>query len=216
MIHLIDELKVIPGVIGASIVNSKEGLKAANFPSIFKAERLQVVGKHLLKLYSVGRLNFDDLTDLSLNYDESVVVARELEKGTLVFAICDPSFNQNLLTMSFNLLHEEYKLGNFADSTIPTSPNDVSSAAVEVGEAKVSASLQGLFMEMKGALGKVLGPMAGFVFDEVMDEWLTLGPSEFSRIETLIEQINQEILEPEKVANYRQLITPLLETFQKG
>ncbi|MCK4502169.1 MAG: hypothetical protein KAU22_03980, partial [Desulfuromonadales bacterium] len=68
MIHLIDELKVIPGVIGACIVNSQEGLKVTNLPTIFKPERLTLVGKHLLKLYATGRMSFNDLTDIILNY----------------------------------------------------------------------------------------------------------------------------------------------------
>ncbi|WP_321369124.1 roadblock/LC7 domain-containing protein [uncultured Desulfuromusa sp.] len=218
MIHLIDELKVIPGVIGACIVSSKDGLKVGNLPSIFKAERLSAVGRHLLKLYSAGRLSFDDLTDLTLNYDESVVVARELEKGTLVFAICDPTFNQNLLTMSLNLLHEEYKLGNFSEATAPAGTNDTteSAASESAAEKKVSVALQELFAEMKGALGKILGPMAGFVFDEVVEEWMKQGAPEFARIDSLIEQVNQEISEQSKIDSYHELIDPLLKGFQKG
>ena len=41
MIHLIDELKVIPGVMGACIVNLQDGLKVTNLPTIFKPERLK-------------------------------------------------------------------------------------------------------------------------------------------------------------------------------
>lgn len=213
MIHLIDELKVIPGVIGACIVNSQEGIKVTNLPSIFKPERLNLVGRHLLKLYSAGRISFADLTDVSLHFDESVVVARELEKGLLVFVVCDPTFNQNLLTMSFNLLHEEFKLGNFAADPVTALLNEDVAASVE---ATISGELQGLLDEMKGALGKVLGPMAGFVFDEVFENWIEQGIPDFSRIEELIEQIDQEIVDPDKIGHYRQLISSVLQSFQKG
>lgn len=213
MIHLIDELKVIPGVIGACIVSSQEGIKVTNLPSIFKPERLNLVGRHLLKLYSAGRISFDDLTDVSLHFDESVVVARELEKGLLVFVVCDPTFNQNLLTMSFNLLHEEFKLGNFAADPVTALLNEDVAASVE---ATISGELQGLLDEMKGALGKVLGPMAGFVFDEVFENWIEQGIPDFSRIEELIEQIDQEIVDPDKIGHYRQLISSVLQSFQKG
>ena len=213
MIHLIDELKVIPGVIGACIVNSQEGIKVTNLPSIFKPERLNLVGRHLLKLYSAGRISFADLTDVSLHFDESVVVARELEKGLLVFVVCDPTFNQNLLTMSFNLLHEEFKLGNFAADPVTALLNEDVAASVD---ATISGELQGLLDEMKGALGKVLGPMAGFVFDEVFENWIEQGIPDFSRIEELIEQIDQEIVDPDKIGHYRQLISSVLQSFQKG
>lgn len=205
MIQLIDELKVIPGVIGACIVNSQEGIKVTNLPTIFKPERLLVVGKHLLTLYSAGRASFSDLTDITLNYDESVVVARELEKNTLVFVICDPTFNHNLMTMSLNLLQEEYKLGNFA-----TEETSV------VVSTDMSGRLQDLLEEMKGLLGKILGPMAGFVFDEVVEKWIEQGSPDFSRIEALIDLLNQEISEQDKITSYRQLISPVLKTFQEG
>lgn len=220
MIHLIDELKVIPGVIGACIVSSRDGLKVANFPSIFKPERLSAVGKHLLKLYSAGRMSFDDLSDLTLNFDESVVVARELEKGTLLFAICDPTFNQNLLTMSFNLFHEEYKLGNFTDAASPPAASaeikDAAPTPTPQSEQNIDASLQELLSAMKEALSKILGPVAGFIFDEAVEAWVQQGSSDFTRIDALIELINQEISEEDKIENYRQLISPVLKDLQKG
>ena len=215
MIHLIDELKVISGVIGACIVDSREGLRVTNLPAIFKPERLNLVGKHLLKLYSAGRMSFDDLTDITLHYDESVVVARELEKGTLLFAICDPTFNQNLLTMSFNLLQEEFNLGNFAEATTKTSQAEEEEPEAPT-ETAISKPLQELFDEMKGTLGKILGPMASFIFDEVVENWVEQGAPAFSRIEELIEQLNQEIADQEKIDTYRQLISPALKSFQKG
>ena len=213
MIHLIDELKVIPGVIGACIVNSQEGLKVTNLPTIFKPERLTLVGKHLLKLYAAGRMTFDDLTDIVLNYDESVVVARELERGTLIFAICDPTFNQNLLTMSFNLLQEEFKLGNFSTAPMPEVEKKPAVASSQPSQIKTSGALRELLAEMKGLLGKILGPMGGFIFDEVVEVWMTQGPPDFTRIEELIELINQEIADPDKIDNYRQLIASALKGF---
>lgn len=215
MIHLIDELKVIPGVIGACIVHSQEGLKVTNLPAIFKPERLTLVGKHLLKLHSVGHMSFDDLTDISLNYDESVVVARKLEKNTLIFAICDPTFNHNLLTMSLNLLDEEFKLGNFAEAATlkVSSVKEKSPAMAQPTEQGMSEKLQSLLAEMKEALGKILGPMAGFVFDEIVESWAEQGAADFSRIEALIEQLNREIADPDKIGKYRQLISSALKNF---
>ena len=217
MLHLIDELKAIPGVVGACIVNSQDGVQATNLPSIFKVERLTLIGQRLLKFSAVGRMSFDDLTDITLNYDESVVVARELGRNTLLFAICEPTFNQNLLAMSFNLLHEEFKLGNFTQEAAKVEPPvEAPAAAPTPAPEKTSAALQELLDGMKDALGKILGPMAGFVFDEVAETWAEQGAQDSSRIEELIEQINQEIDDPEKIKKYRQLISPVIEDFKKG
>lgn len=211
MIHLIDELKVIPGVIGACIVSTRDGLRETNLPTIFKPERLTLVGRHLLKIYSAGRINFADLTDITLNYDESVVVARELEKETLVFVICDPTFNHNLLSLSLTVLGEEFKMGDFSKETA-----SAAATITAAGLSPVSGAMGDLLSELKVSLGKVLGPMSGFVFEEVNEDWQKQGFCDFSRIEELIELINQEIVDPDKIAAYRQIISTVLNDFQKG
>ncbi len=217
MIHLIDELKIIPGVIGASIVSSQDGLKVTNLPTIFKPERLTTIGKHLFKLSSVGRMSFDDLTDISLHYDESVMLARELEKGMLLFVICDPTFNHNLLSMSFNLLQEEFNLGNYSTPGEEDSPieGDVTSSQTQP-DMQVDDALQELFDELKSSLGIILGPMASFVFDEVVEDWTSQGSVDPSRLGELLGQLDQEISDQDKIDKYRQLISPALETFLKG
>ncbi len=217
MRQMIEELKAIPGVVGAGIYSSSEGLQVTNLPGIFKPERLNVVGKHLTKLYSAGRLSFTDLTDLTLNYDESVVVARELDKQLLVFVFCDPSFNHNLLSMSFNLLQEDYRAGSFSSEVATVPPL---APAVETSEEKVITEPDGplavLFDLMRERLSKILGPMAAFIFDELLEKWQQQGVTDFSRIEELISALNSEIDDDEKSKKYRQLIEPELQAFQEG
>lgn len=218
MINLIDELKTVPGIVGACIVNA-EGLQATNLPAIFKTERLSRVGQHLLALSASGRDNFDDLTDMTLNYDESVVVARELVDGTMLFAICDPTFNYNLLTMSLNLLQEEFKGGHFTSVATAASPEPVAPVTDVPATApagKISTQLQSLLDDMKELLSKILGPMAAFVFDDVVEEWQGQGGADFSRIEELIAGIEREIGDQEKNDRYRILISPLLKEFPKS
>ncbi len=216
MLQLIDELKTIPGVVGACIYGSDEGVLATNLPSIFRPQRLETVGKHLGKLYSAGQMSFDDLTDVSLHYDESVVVARELRKNQLIFAICDPTFNHNLLTMSFNLLQEELEQGRFAEAETPVAEAaDGPGAAGALPCDQPAEELQELLGEMREKLGKVLGPMAGFIFDEAAEAWQKQGRCAISTIEALINLLNQEIADETKAETYRKLIAPALRAFQE-
>ncbi|NOY13128.1 MAG: hypothetical protein GXP51_05430 [Deltaproteobacteria bacterium] len=213
MRQMIEELKAIPGVVGAGIYSSVEGLQATNLPGIFKPERLNTVGKHLAKLCSVGRLSFNDLTDVTLNYDESVIVARELDKNLLLFAFCDPSFNHNLLSMSFNLLQEDFRAGNFKTETPAPASLEAGVAAAQPTALQDDA-LATLLAVMRERLSKILGPMAGFIFDEVADDWKTRGAADSSRITELISGLEQEIADEEKIARYQQLIAPELQALR--
>jgi predicted regulator of Ras-like GTPase activity (Roadblock/LC7/MglB family) len=216
MKQMIDELKSIPGVVGACVYSTRAGLKFSNLPGIFKPERLTAVGKHLAKLYSAGRMSFDDLTDVSLYYEESVVVARELQKNLLVFVVCDPSFNHNLLAMSFNLLQEELQDAGFEATEAEMPASHQSAGGRVVSRAEADGQLLGLCNELKDLLGKVLGPMAGYIFDETAETWEQKGSVDFDRIEELIEMLNQEISDPDKIKHYRKLITPELNSYRKG
>lgn len=217
MLQMLDDLKAIPGVVGASVYSSADGLLTTNLPGIFKPERLNVVGKHLTKLYSAGRLSFTDLTDVTLNYDESVVVARELDKQMLVFAFCDPSFNHNLLSMSLNLMQEEYQAGSLQSK--PASAGSSSTAVPATAVAGKAEILEGSFAtlldRMRERLSKVLGPMAGFIFNESLEKWQQ-GGAESSRLDELISALNQEIADDEKILRYQQLIEPDLQAYQEN
>lgn len=214
MQQLIDELKAIPGVVGACVYSSREGLQLTNLPGIFKVERLAAVGKQLAKLHAAGRMNFADLTDFSLHYDESVVVTRELQKGLLVFAVCDPAVNQNLLTMSFNLLQEEFRDGGFA-KTAASIPAAADAAVTPGDEVELEPALATLLESMRRRLGKVLGPMAGYIFDEAVEIWQQAGACG-ARLDKLLEQLDGEMADVQKSRTYRQLIAAELRAFQEG
>ncbi|WP_020674931.1 hypothetical protein [Geopsychrobacter electrodiphilus] len=207
MKQAIDELKAIPGVVGACLFGAQEGLLQSNLPGIFKPEKLSAVGKQLTKLLVAGRMSFSDLNDLSLHYDESAVIARELRKGLTIFVICDPSFNHNLLTMSLNLLQEEMNEqgggGTLLEATVPA--DDAG------GAAQVGPDLDPLLDEIKGLLSKVLGPMASIIFDEILQEWSLKGAT-VDRLGALMEMLHQEIGDPEKIVAFKALTAPLFKS----
>ncbi len=203
MKQAIDELKAIPGVVGVCLFSVQKGLLQNNLPGIFKPDRLIAVGKQLAKLLAAGRMSFDDLNDLSLHYDESVIVARELSKGLMIFVICDPSFNHNLLTMSLNLLQEDWH-----DQS--TTHADLVSVSPASSVAEREAKSDPLMAELKAALAKVLGPMAAIIFDEIQQLWLQKGGAT-AQIDDLLEMIHDEIGDSEKIATYKALAAPLLQ-----
>jgi len=63
MQQALNDLKAIPGVVGAAIFHAQQGVLANNLPSIFKQEKLAGIGKLLNKnfqcrpsqLYRSGR-----------------------------------------------------------------------------------------------------------------------------------------------------------------
>jgi len=215
MKQAIDELKAIPGVVGACLFGSQEGVLQCNLPGIFKPEKLTAVGQQLSRLLAAGRMSLNDMQDLSLHFDESVVIARELHKGLILFALCDPSFNHNLLTMSLNLLQDELRekvetpvVARSTDVTAPLADNSVESAA---GVAASLSSVEYLKWKplLTDALAKVMGPMAGIIVDEIYADW-SQSQAQAAGLSTLLEMIRAEIDDGQKIATFDALIEPHL------
>lgn len=216
MMQMIDELKSIPGVVGACVYSTRAGLRASNLPTIFKPERLAAIGKQLSKLYSAGKMSFSDLNNVSLHYDESIVIVRELQKGLLIFVICDPSLNQNLLVMSLNLLQDEFEGSEVAPVPSLTTQPPSAEVAAQPPPVQTDERLSALCSEIKSLLGKILGPMAGYVFDESFADWQKQGDVDIDHIDTLIDMLNREIADTDKIEHFQKLIVPKLNDFRKG
>lgn len=107
MLYLVNELKVVPGVLGACLFSVDEGVKVANMPAVFKVERLELIGGHLAKMYAAGMTTFDTIGGLCLHFDESIIVARAFTPDVLCFVVCDPAYNLNVLAMTLDGMQEE-------------------------------------------------------------------------------------------------------------
>jgi hypothetical protein len=193
MAEIIEELKDIPGVLGACLFHGQKGLVQTNMPADFTADKLTEVGKLLMKIQSAGRMNFPDLNDLSMHYEDSVILGRELEENLMVFTLCTPSYNQNLVTTTLNLLQQKR-----------IRPKASESAGTK------NEKMPQVLDELKAHLPKILGPMASIIFDEAVETWEEQGNSSIDNINSLLLLINEEIGDEGKIAYYANMIAPIL------
>lgn len=198
MKEIIDDLKDLSGVIGACLYHGQQGVMVANLPAIFTTEKLTELGKLLMKIYSAGQMNFHDLTDLSLQYEESAIFVRDLEDNQILFLLCDPGFNQNLLTMSLNLAQQELK---------NRQPPLAASTLQETLTAP-AADIAPILAAMKAHLPKIMGPMADIVFDETVEIWEKQGDCTASGLKSLVHLLSEEIGSTEKITRFKELIAP--------
>jgi len=201
MQQMIDDLKSIPGVIGAFGYRAKQGILCNNLPSLFKAERLTEIAKNLSKIATAGRLNFPDLTEVLINFEESVVLCRPLGVNDCLITVCDPSINMNLLALSLNLALEDYNPA--AAAAPPVAP---AAPRVDPAQLRKSGPLARPLQSMAQMLAKVMGPMAGIVFDDALVAWAAGQVPSLSSLPALLDSLCREIGDPEKAERFRQLV----------
>ncbi len=207
----LEEIKTIPGVIGGLLYHPQKGVLESDLPAVFKEPKLLKMGRILVKMYSSGRSNFSDLTELSLYYEESLVIIRELEEGLFLIIVGAPDLNTNLLTMTLNLLMEE------PDSrSAPPAPPPPRTPAKQK-QAPIADTLleKGPMAEslkaMQSELAKVVGPMSRIIFMDALNRWIDTATPSPSTYPALVDILADEINDPEKMAYYQQLIAPYLD-----
>ncbi len=220
MNKVLSEIKTIPGIIGGFFFDSRHGIQAGNLPTVFKKENLNRIGAVLEKMYMMSNSGLGDITDLVLCYDESTISMRRIGKTLSFVIISDPSLNQNLLTMSMNMLAEDFRkidagLKEFGERKEENSENLVSSikdlsAEDVIHHSPLATQLQG----MQTALYKILGPMAEIIFKEAVRDWIqSEEPSETS-IPGLLEILAGEIDDSVKEKKYFELISPYMNNIR--
>ncbi len=205
MKEIIGDLKALPGVMGACLYHGQQGVRISDMPTIFSPAKLEEIGKLLLKIQTAGRMNFHDLTDLTLQYDEAVILVRELEKNLTIFILADPEFNQNLVTMSLNILQQELK-----NKTVTLTDSKAAEEVTAVGTDQ-SAKVAPVLTAMKDHLPKIMGPMADIIFDETVETWQQETKGSVDDLASLVQLLNEEIGHPDKINSYREMIEPAVK-----
>jgi hypothetical protein len=207
----LEEIKTIPGVLGGLLYHPQKGVLESDLPAVFKEPKLLKMGRILVKMYSSGRSNFSDLSELSIYYEESLVIIRELKDAVFLIIVGAPDLNMNLLTMTLNLLMEELD-SHSAPSAPPPSrarakPKQGPLADALLERGPMAESLKA----MQSELAKVVGPMSKIIFMDALNRWIDSTTPSPGTYPALVDILADEIDDPEKMAYYQQLIAPYLD-----
>jgi hypothetical protein len=109
--------------------------------------------------------------------------------------------------------------GVFDGITLPAEPTGGESQQLDdvpelmtVEQLLESSPLSGILSKMKDSLVKIMGPDAEIVFKDSLESWMTSGEPSMSSIPLLLDILDSELGDPEKIGNFREMTEPLLES----
>jgi len=219
MQQALDDLKAIPGVVGAAIYQAQQGVLANNLPGLFKPEKLAGMGKLLNKIFSAGRLSFNDLAETSLCYEEATLITREISEGRYIMVICDPAANMNLLSMSLKMALEDLRQPRSStpaqsSATPPSTAGQVvdrQSPEIKPEELLARGPLSTPMKGMQQQLANVIGPMAEILFQDALIEWSKTFQVSITNLPHLVDLVCRDIGDNQKARQYRDLIQSQLK-----
>ena len=211
---VLNELASIPGLTGAFVYQAKGGILGSTLPPRFTAARIQAIGKVLSKIHAAGSMNFPDLTDIVLSFDESTVFVRDLAEKAWVILVGDSTFNVNMAAVSLHVVVEDLKEAlaegeggqTLARMEVASAPKP----AISPQELMESQVLGPVLQGMHAALAKIVGPMAGIIFMECLERWIKESEPKKENLSKLLALLVQETGDDTNAARYRKLVEPLL------
>lgn len=230
MQQALSDLRLISGVIGSFVFDPRKGILASDVPAGFKKDKLGQAGRMVSRSITAGRTGFSEMKDLVFNFNEMFLLVREIRPGVILVVMGENSLNVNLLAMSLNLATED--LAALADlppeegeapSPVapppapapaaapaapppPPPPPPQASRSWTVDMLKEDKNYGPVLAELKAALAKVMGPMAGIVLDDSLKGWIATAEPSAKGIPALVDIICKDIGDLERSQKFKGLI----------
>jgi hypothetical protein len=208
MKQVLEELKTVPGVVGAFALDPKKGLLANAMPGVFKPDKLLEVSRQLLKIYSTTRMNFQGMQDISLHFDGSLLMLRWVSDQLFLALVCEPQVNTNMLGMSLNLAVEEMQARPTAAAPVAAAAFAEAPSGNSPEEIRNSGTLAAPLKKVEEVLSGIMGPMADMILEDAIDEWSRTGKASYETFSSLVKIICREVGDAQKAQEFQTLIGP--------
>jgi predicted regulator of Ras-like GTPase activity (Roadblock/LC7/MglB family) len=207
--RVLNQLNLMPGVVGSMICDSYGQVLAKLFPSEIDSESLNNTAIILMNNAPALRKMTGDMNMLDLRYEKIRVVVRFVDDICFVIqCLSNAMVNLKALEISINAalryLEKTVRPKSVVGDTsfVHTTFSPKISPADLIQRGPLSVSLTG----MQTALAKFLGPMAKVIFAECVEKWTESHKPAKDTLPELIKLINHEINDREKSVQFMKMV----------
>ncbi|MBU0485664.1 MAG: hypothetical protein KKB30_14260 [Proteobacteria bacterium] len=218
MNEILHEIKLLPSVVGSYVhIN---GLKEihSDLPKVFlgKAEQIGLSADRLFKAKDTSGI---EINNLEIKFDESLVLAKQIDEAASLITICESGANFPLVNMTTSMLISELKVAvdnarkgaSSSAANLPPAAPKVAAApkasptakAVNLGEIMHTGPLAKTMNEFQNALTLAIGPIGEMVMTETVEKWAKKGECSDSRLSELCDMLCAEIDDQELETEFK-------------
>lgn len=215
---LLNELKLIPGVMGSFVHSNSKGVLGSNLPTLFRKEALKQVGGLLTRVLKLSETTGIDIANFEVKYDEALLLVKPIDKDASFIIVCEPAVSMPLINMSTSMLIPELKTA--VQNAAPVVAEAPSAAARKPAQAPVAevdpekllaeGPLAPVLKEMKIQLARAIGPIANLVMTDSLVSWCEQGSPVKARLKDLARILANEIGDRDLEAKFYNEIKHLL------
>lgn len=216
MDSLLQEITVLPGVLGSFVFTNKQKIAGSKMPPIFRENSIQTIGNLIARTIQIGNMAQLDFKGIEIKYNESLLLVTPLAQNALLVIICEPGANKSLITMTTGMLAQDISaaLANpmahqAAIRQPPSGATPQQTRKVEADEAAIDAVLAPILEKVKDALAMAIGPIAAPVMKDSIEIWAKQAPPSIATLPALAEllcaEINDDGLEQEFMTEIKSI-----------
>lgn len=214
MDSLLQEITILPGVLGCFVYSSTQQIAGSKMPPIFRENGLKSIGSLLTRTIQIGSMAHLEFKGIEIKYNESLLIVKPLSNAAQLIIICEPSTNKSLIVMTTGMLANDLVIA----MSSPGIPRDRANLPIretafqpppQAKEAEIDAELAPILEQVKDALAMAIGPIAAPVMKDTIEIWAQQEIPSLASLpaltELLCEEINDEDLVKEFLAEIRTI-----------
>ncbi|MBI5593801.1 MAG: hypothetical protein HY881_25385 [Deltaproteobacteria bacterium] len=190
MKDVLNEIAVLPGVVGSCLFNKERGQICSGLPPSFTDESVLTIANRVTRLVQMGGMVDMDVQTIALRYDIYTIMTMPVDSDTLLVIACESRSNCSLIATTISMLAGELQSRLAKEfASVP----EAKETAAKPDNGKEAERTASQLKQIRGALAFVVGPMADMVFDDNVALWTQKKPASSSRLPELIEMLAAEI-----------------------
>lgn len=227
MKELLQEIKLLPSVIGSFIHINGSSEVFSDLPKIFLTKGPQI-GQAVDKIFKVNESSSIKANNIEIKFNESQVLAKQIDKDASLITLCEANANLSLVNMTASMLMSELKnsvenVRNGGNATqAPAKPQPQAPPAarpapeappakkVNIKEILHTGPLAKTLHEFQNALALAIGPIGEMVMKETVEKWAEDGECSKARLSELCVMLCREIDDTALEEEFRQKIKQFL------
>lgn len=226
MEELLQEVKILPSVIGTFVYAEKNDTVYPDLPKLFQGKDLNQIGRSLTKVFKLNEKTKHSVNTMELLYNETLILVKQIDPDSCLVVICEPAANIPLVTMTTSMLVNDLKAAVTKAISSPPAQPPKPAAAPKTAPAKAAAPppppkkaaapkvvdvdqlmnegpLAETFKHFQNALARAIGPIGKMVMKEVVENWAKSGECSVARFNELTDMLCEEIGNTNLEAEFR-------------
>lgn len=214
MDELLQEIKMLPGVVGVFVSVDKPDIIFSYVPDGYDHETLKSMGGSLQRIIKMNASCRLSVNSVEMRFPDAMVLVKHICDGSLLVMFCETEANFSLINMTSNMLLGELARGVEKVRANPEAAMREISAkkagSMDFAQAQNEEPLKNAIPVFQDALAKAIGPIAAMLVKEIVGKWLQGGACAQERFPELVDLFCQEIGDAPLEKEFRADTTRLL------